>query len=122
MISGFESLAGYYFKMKRCPRCGATKPLSEYHKSSKRKDGVQSECKSCKCERTAEIYAQNPNVKRLRQERRTAARHVLRLKIAEYLRVHSCVDCGETDPVVLDFDHIRDKEMSISDMVRKGGS
>jgi len=30
-----------------------------------------------------------------------------RQKVFEYLSTHSCVDCAETHPATLDFDHVR---------------
>lgn len=33
--------------MKHCNKCNTTKPLSEFHKKSGRKDGHASTCKSC---------------------------------------------------------------------------
>jgi len=33
--------------MKRCPRCGDSKPLTEFSKNKQAKDGLSSWCKSC---------------------------------------------------------------------------
>lgn len=38
------------------------------------------------------------------------------------LLAHPCVDCGETDPVVLEFDHRSDKSDNIGSMLRHGTS
>lgn len=37
-----------------------------------------------------------------------------------YLFKHPCVDCGETDVSILQFDHLRDKIDSIANMVKHG--
>ena len=49
------------------------------------------------------------------------ARQRAREFIATYIAAHKCVDCGESDPRVLTFDHIRgEKHGNIADMVRNG--
>jgi 5-methylcytosine-specific restriction endonuclease McrA len=54
---------------------------------------------------------------RLRKDRTANAN---RLRLWQYLSEHPCVDCGEDDIVVLEFDHLRDKRANVSQMVSWG--
>ena len=42
--------------------------------------------------------------------------------IFQYLLDNPCVDCGEADPVCLDFDHVRGKKLGNISKIRKRGS
>ena len=57
------------------------------------------------------------------RERNKVAREQGRKFVWDYLSTHPCVDCGECDPVVLEFDHVEGiKVASISSMVAMGYS
>jgi len=89
---------------KRCGRCGQTKPRGAFHRNASRRDGLQSVCKECRRaldrERRRGPPATRPRARRARLEEN-------REYVLAYLLAHPCVDCGERDPVVLEFDHVR---------------
>jgi hypothetical protein len=56
-------------------------------------------------------------------EREKYYRDRKRVLVIEHLLTHPCVDCGQSDIRVLDFDHIRGKKINnISHMVRRGNT
>lgn len=43
--------------------------------------------------------------------------------VQDYLSTHYCVDCGEMNPIVLEFDHVRDVKLAnVSELTAVGGS
>lgn len=100
--------------MKRCSRCDETKPLSEFSWKDKAKTKHASLCKPCVRANSKAHYEANRTTY-LERNRVTKARLVDdRMNfLLGYFAEHPCVDCGETDPTVLDFDHIRDKKFLI---------
>ena len=46
----------------------------------------------------------------------------IRAFITAHLKANPCVDCGETDAIVLEFDHVAGKDFNLSDAARKGVS
>jgi len=109
-------------KYKVCGKCKVEKLYDEFGKKKTEIDGKQSWCKRCNTEYLKNWYAENKSLHRTRVRQRKESYKVNTQQIVlEYLLDHPCVDCGETDPIVLDFDH-RDrtmKRMSIGMIVSK---
>src|SRR5258705_2608714 len=78
-------------------------------------------CAECKKAYNASYYQRTKDRHNsARRERRKRIQDEAREKVYEYLRTHPCVDCGESDIVVLDFDHLGDKRAGISQMLVDG--
>jgi hypothetical protein len=100
---------------KICSCCRVEKPTKSFHKSRTRGDGFACYCKQCASQKTKDRYLQNKDLLYLRQKLRND-------KIKELVKskLTPCVDCGESDPLVLDFDHVRgEKKFNISQAIGK---
>lgn len=93
------------------------------HNEEKVKWGKKFRCKSCNREYQRKWFAENQEVQRQRvKTNRQRALADVRELVRNHLESHPCVDCGETDIVVLQFDHQSDKVLGISQMMRRGFS
>lgn len=103
--------------MKNCSKCKIELPLWCFAKRGKDKNGndrLRSECKDCKSI-VDKTYKSKEEVRYLNQSRVNKVDQRNRSIVIKYLRENPCVDCGESDIVVLDFDHVRGiKELSIA--------
>ena len=107
---------------KQCSVCNEVKSLEAFTVRSKNKDGHTSRCRACVNAANKRRYSNRSQHyreklrsfnKRLKDERAE--------KVFNYLRNHPCIDCGESDPVVLEFDH-RDhsaKRFAIAQMIER---
>ena len=109
-------------KTKYCPRCTVPQPIEFFNKNSAKKDGYQNYCRVHQGEYDREYYRKN--WRRRDNVRKSAKKHLQRNReyAFNYLSNYFCIDCGEDDPIVLQFDHQDKKHKNIADMVRQGNS
>lgn len=104
--------------MKRCARCRQLKPVDEFGYKTTGLPTRVSYCRPCVRARSKEHYEANKSSYLSRNQRKKAKLQKERFGfLMDYFQAHPCADCGETDPVVLDFDHLRDKEFSIGNQL-----
>src|SRR5256712_12405438 len=107
--------------MRACTKCGELKPLDAFPPVRRGEPELQTWCRDCFAEANARNYQKNHDREKARLLRQVAVRRAeVRQKIIEYLRDHPCVDCGETDIVVLEFDHVGEKIANISTYANAG--
>lgn len=103
---------------KICCACGKEKSTDYFGTYSKNKDGLQSKCKDCKREYDNTYYADKPGRSQQVKDGRKRREFNNQKFVWDYLYMHPCVDCGEDDPVVLEFDHLGDKLYNVSEMYK----
>ena len=102
-------------RLKRCSGCREIKPLEAFNRLTRSWDGRQYNCRACNARWHAE-HREHHNSMIARRNARLSEE--INRRIWSHLLAHPCADCGETDPIVLEFDHLRDKLYNISSMVR----
>lgn len=95
--------------MATCCKCGI------HYERNRDKCGY---CPPCKRAYDREHYYKN---KAAYVARNSAAKIRIRFentkRLNDFLREHPCVDCGESNPVVLEFDHMGDKVNDVSSLL-----
>jgi len=104
---------------KECKKCLVDKLESEFLLRSKKSGKLTSWCNDCRKEYRNTYY--KDNVKKIKkQDNLTRVERLNRNRqhVWDYYKSHPCVDCGESDPIVLQFDHISDdKFKNVSNLV-----
>ena len=107
--------------MKSCPACSKEKPEADFNWQNKARGKRCPTCRECMRRYIQNHYYKNIDyyVEKAVRRKKAYLRETYK-RILDYLLEHPCVDCNETDPIVLEFDHIdsQTKLDAISDMVK----
>jgi len=103
---------------KRCGSCAEYKAVGDFSTRRANSTTLRSYCRTCERTFNRNYYRKKDHVKQKRRVKVNSARYRAKNRhfVWTYLEQHPCVDCGETDPIVLEFDHLSDKVYNVSDL------
>jgi hypothetical protein len=104
---------------RRCGKCQKTKPLTEFAWRRKSKGQFDNYCRPCRAIYKREHYRNNKQryIANAASRRRRILDERTRF-LVDFLKDHPCVDCGENDVIVLEFDHLIDKSFAVAYGIR----
>ena len=111
--------------MRTCQRCGRTLEFSEFNWTSRAKGWLQSYCKACSRAYVRDHYERNVAYYIAKAHARNLVyREDIRARLLAFFLAHPCVDCGEQDAIVLQFDHEDPsrKSATVADLFKRGFS
>jgi hypothetical protein len=94
--------------MKKCPKCKETKPLDDFAKNKRKKDGLQRTCRKCVAAKDKQWFQNNKEKYYENNKKYYKSRSKF---INRWKQIYGkCIDCGISDWRVLEFDHVRGKK------------
>jgi hypothetical protein len=107
-------------ELRRCGSCGELKSLDAFAWRRRGKGQRDNMCRPCRSEYGRGHYQANrQRYIDLAAKRTRAVAEERYGYLIEYFRSHPCKDCGEADPIVLEFDHLGDdKAFNIAKGIR----
>ena len=105
--------------LRNCGNCKQSKVATQFNWKNRIQGLRHSVCKECHAKYKRNHYLENRNLYIAKAMKWNSGQRLkLQKLVAEHLKKNPCVDCGETDMVVLDFDHISDKIKSIAELIQ----
>lgn len=87
-----------WIKMRLCKKCAQELSVEEFYTH-------WHTCKKCVSIKRNIAYASDPSIREAKRRLAKMMNRRKRLLVWDYLLSHPCVDCGESDPMTLEFDH-----------------
>lgn len=105
--------------MRLCTKCGVNKLLSEFYVRNKQTGQRHRQCKECYALQRIQSHADHYELKKTEYQFRAKSgqakrREAFRQFMMQYLTGKNCVDCGESNPIVLEFDHLDPSQKSFT--------
>lgn len=106
-----------------CNKCKKEKSVSDFSFKNKDKGIRKKICKNCHTAYRRQHYLQNKDKYLLKAHSwNTKQKEILAEFLFKKLSQSQCVDCGEKDIIVLEFDHLNNKKFGIAEMYKNSYS